>query len=427
MRYTLNMLNQNALKCVQRSSFGPHFCKPLYDSYCFSRIPATIKTLLTGKPHPGLPSDAVIPEEYDIVILFLIDGFGWRFFEQYAHKYPMLKRFLEQGIATKITSQFPSTTAAHVTCINTGLDVGQSGVYEWFYYEPKLDRMIAPLLFSFAGDKVPGSLKKTGISPQELYPTHTLYEDLKGVGIPSFVLQLASIAHSPYSEVMFRGASPIPYNHYSEALSSLVTLCNTQEKAYCYLYFGDIDAAGHRHGIDSPQFSQAVDDCWKAMEELFFQKIAHGQKKIACIAVADHGMLALDPKKTFYLNKELPQISDYFKTNRQGVPLVPAGSCRDFFLHIQDERLDETVDILHHFLEGRAAVYKTQALIDQQFFGEKPPSELFLQRVGNLVILPYEEQGIWWYEKHRFEQHFYGAHGGLTRPEMETIFLFQQI
>jgi hypothetical protein len=421
------MLNQHALECVQRSSFGPHFCKPLYDSYCFSRIPATIKTLLTGKPHPGLPSDAVIPEEYDIVILFLIDGFGWRFFEQYAHQYPFLNRFLEQGIATKLTSQFPSTTAAHVTCIHTGLDVGQSGVYEWFYYEPKLDRMIAPLPFSFAGDKVPGTLKKTGISPQELYPTHTLYEDLKGWGIPSFILQEADIAHSPYSEVMCKGAQVLPYKDYSEALSSLVKLCETQKKAYCYLYLGDIDAVGHRKGIDSPQFHQAVEECFKSLEELFFQKMARGQKKIACIATADHGMVAVDPKQTFYLNQELPQITEHFKVNRQGAPLVPAGSCRDFFLHIQDERLDETRDILQDVLEGRAEVYKTQTLIDQQFFGEKSPSELFLQRVGNLVILPYEGEGIWWYEKHRFEQHFYGSHGGLSRPEMETIFLFQQL
>jgi hypothetical protein len=44
--------------------------------------------------------------------------------------------------------------------------------------------------------------------------------------------------------------------------------------------------------------------------------------------------------------------------------------------------------------------------------------------VGNLVILPYEHEAIWWYEKGRFEQHFYAAHGGLTRKEMETIFLF---
>jgi len=50
-----------------------------------------------------------------------------------------------------------------------------------------------------------------------------------------------------------------------------------------------------------------------------------------------------------------------------------------------------------------------------------------LQRVGDLVVLPYEGNAVWWLEKHRFEQHFYGAHGGLTRGEIEIPFLFARI
>jgi hypothetical protein len=44
-------------------------------------------------------------------------------------------------------------------------------------------------------------------------------------------------------------------------------------------------------------------------------------------------------------------------------------------------------------------------------------------RVGNLVILPYAHETVWWYQKGRFEQNFYGSHGGLSREEMETLLL----
>src|SRR6266851_9614667 len=146
------MLNTPSLNVVNSSKFSQGFVKPLYDSYCFSNIPRTVEFLLTGKGQSALPLDVFgnLPTKYDKVILFFVDAFGWRFFERYAEKYEFLKTMLNAGVVSKMTSQFPSTTAAHTTCIHTGLNVGQSGVYEWYYYEPLVDDIITPLLFSYA-------------------------------------------------------------------------------------------------------------------------------------------------------------------------------------------------------------------------------------------------------------------------------------
>ena len=35
-------------------------------------------------------------------------------------------------------------------------------------------------------------------------------------------------------------------------------------------------------------------------------------------------------------------------------------------------------------------------------------------------------ESVWWYERDRFDQHYFGHHGGLTRPEMETVLLAQR-
>ncbi len=128
------MLNQNSIEAVEASVFSCSFRKPLYESYCFSNIPGTIEKLLTGETERNqLPGDTLTGKSYDKVVLFFIDAFGWRFFEHYKDRYPVLKRFLEHGIASKITSQFPSTTAAHATTMHSGLRVDESGVFEWFY------------------------------------------------------------------------------------------------------------------------------------------------------------------------------------------------------------------------------------------------------------------------------------------------------
>jgi hypothetical protein len=46
-----------------------------------------------------------------------------------------------------------------------------------------------------------------------------------------------------------------------------------------------------------------------------------------------------------------------------------------------------------------------------------------LQRVADLVILPYNGETVWWYEKGRYEMLFYGHHGGLTPNELEIPLL----
>lgn len=419
------MLNEISIRTIAENS-TEGLCGPLYDSYCFSRIPATIIHLLTGEKTERLPLDTTLGDSYDLVILFLVDGFGWRFFEKYAHRFSFLKRVLEHGIASKLTSQFPSTTAAHVTCINTGLPVAESGVYEWFYYEPLVDRVIAPLLFSFAGDHELGTLKGAEIASEEFYPRKTLYEALHEKGIISYVMQNFAIAFSPYSQAMFKGAFQVPYTINKEAMHNLVDIVmrKSTDKNYVYLYFGDIDSAGHRHGIDSEQFEMAVVQFWELMEEQFFKQLKQVEKKAACMIVADHGMVQVDPKKTYFLNREFPEIERYLKRNKEGKIIAPAGSCRDFFLHIQEDRLDECKEILQELLKERANVTTIWQLINAGFFGPKMPSASFLSRVGNLVILPHEGEAIWWYEKHRFEQHFQGAHGGISRNEMEIPFLF---
>ena len=85
----MGMLNIPSLDAVNNAKFSQRFVKPLYDSYCFSNIPQTIESLLTGEGQSTLPTDVFgnLPTKYSKVILFFVDAFGWRFFERYAEKY----------------------------------------------------------------------------------------------------------------------------------------------------------------------------------------------------------------------------------------------------------------------------------------------------------------------------------------------------
>src|SRR6187401_1128089 len=152
---------------------NPEFIKPRYDEAGFVGIPNRIK-------------DAFASGKYDAVVLFFVDAFGWRFFERFQDA-PFIKRFVKNGQIEKLISQFPSTTAAHLTAIHTGWNVGQSGVYEWIYYEPQVDAVIAPLLFSYAGLWERDLLRAREIEPALFYPRGTFYPELRRRGVQPFV------------------------------------------------------------------------------------------------------------------------------------------------------------------------------------------------------------------------------------------------
>jgi len=421
------MLNTHSLQAVNASRFSQRFVKPLYDSYCFSCLPQTIEFLFTGEGRSALPADVFgsLPTRYNKVILFFVDAFGWQFFERYVEKYAFLKMILTSGMVSKLTSQFPSTTAAHVTCIHTGLDVAQSGVYEWNYYEPLIDEMISPLLFSFAGDKVRDTLKACAFPPAAFYPTRTFYQALQARGIASYIFQSNAYTPSTYSNVVFQGAHVVPFKTLPEVITALTELVLSENISPCYylLYFGQIDYACHHYGPNSTQFEKEVEAFLSAMDQLFYRGIAGRVRDTLFIMTADHGQVAVDPARTFYLNLHMAGIERYLQTNQQGKPLVAGGSARDMFLYVKDENVDEVVALLQRQLAGRAEIYRTQALLAQQFFGLQKPSAAFLGRLGNVVILPYDNETVWWYEEGKFEMRFLGHHGGLLPEEMEIPLL----
>jgi predicted AlkP superfamily pyrophosphatase or phosphodiesterase len=425
------MLNAASVQAVNGARDARGFTRPLYDSYCFANLPATILYLLTGEGQCALPRDTLggdaihrVPAQYETVILFFVDGFGWRFFERYAEKYALLKAFGEHGIVSKLTSQFPSTTAAHVTCIHTGLPVGQSGIYEWNYYEALVDDMITPLLFAYAGDNTRDTLKHANIPAEAFFPRQTFYQALRARGVTSCVFQNAAFTPSTPSSVLFRGATVAPFKHVADALQLIAQIALSRRSpaaapAYYFLYVDAIDTAGHQYGPDSWEFEQAVHAFFKSAEHCLAELLRRKSGKTLLLMTADHGQINVDPRTTIYLNQQLPGIASLMRVNGQGKLLVPAGSARDMFLHIRDERLDEAIALLQRSLKGRAELYRTQELISQGFFGTDPPSAAFNARAGNVVILPDYGETVWWYEHGRFDMHFWGHHGGLTPEEME--------
>jgi hypothetical protein len=198
------------------------FIKPRYDLGGFAVIPDRVKiAFASGK--------------YNAVVLFLVDAFGWRFFERFQDA-PFIKRMAKYGRIEKLISQFPSTTAAHVTTIHTGWPVGQSGVYEWYYYEPQLDAIIAPLLFSYAGSPYRESLTSTGIHPPLIYPRGFFYPELKKLDVNPYVFAIRDYTPSTYSNVVMAGADQYSFKTLRRLSSTWACYSKNRKTLHIFIF-----------------------------------------------------------------------------------------------------------------------------------------------------------------------------------------------
>lgn len=405
------MINGESLKAVSASYIDTNRVKPLYDSYCFSRIPDTIYNLLTGADAPTLPMSVLggLPTRYDKVVLLFVDAFGWRFFEQYGDAYPFIRRFVEQGMVSKMTSQFPSTTAVHYTTIQTGLNVGGHGIVDMAYYEPLVDEIISPLYFPYGE-----------ISPAALFPNTTVYHRLAEQGVRSYVFQ----DRDTLSDFLAAGAHRItPQRTLSEGLTNLGdAILNESGKAYYFLYFGLLDTLAHIYGPGSRQLAAEIDTCFTAMERLLHPVLDGQAKNTLLLVTADHGQTEISPETTLYLDTIAPEVMSLLKVNQRGERLPPGGSPRDLLLYVRPECLDEAYGLLVERFDGRAEVRYMRDMIAQGYYGATV-SDTFLSRAADLVILPHDHESLWWTEEGRYQQPFYGFHGGLSANEMEIPLL----
>jgi hypothetical protein len=222
----------------------------------------------------------------------------------------------------------------------------------------------------------------------------------------------SGIARSQTSKVLLQPASVHPFDENREGLARLCSALAGEERAYGTIYFGDADALMHMTGPDAPEVAALMEEHLSAIAE------APWPEGTLVMLTADHGMEGISPERSTYVNVVWPELGEHLEVGADGKPLAPAGSCRDLFLHVLPERLDEVEAGLGELLAGVADVRTVDALLDEGLFGPNV-TEALTSRLANLVVLPAPGEAAYWLEPGRFEQHFHGQHGGLSANEMQ--------
>lgn len=392
---------------------------PRYDGHSILNIPSTILSLFGVKPNKTLLDRGYYQSIKDTekILFFLVDGLGWDLFNKEALKYPFFQKLSKSGQFNQITSVFPSTTAAAITTINSGLSPYEHGLLEWNLFFEEFDCVIQTLPFLAVLPEDDEKIK--GASGLELFNQETIYEKLNKVNIHSYVFLHRTYLTSPYNQAASRGSSIITYTNIAELVVSLRKLLSeTPGRAYFYVYWGAIDGASHTFSPHSEQAKAEVSLLSYMLEHEFVKKLdKQTASSVGLMLTADHGQVPVNPAETIYLN-EIKDIENYFATSSSSRIIPPTGGARDVFLTVTEEKWDEAVKVLRDYLGDRATVVKMSEVVSKGWFGNGQPHSKFDKRVGNILVLPSGYNTVWYKYAPEIEFSLLGHHGGLTPEEM---------
>jgi predicted AlkP superfamily pyrophosphatase or phosphodiesterase len=417
------MVNQNSIKAVNSSLLEEGYRKPLYDSYCFSNIPTTVEKILTGQSSKTSLPDDTFPKDfskYRNVVVILVDAMGWNLIEKKIDSHPVLKHVNKKGIISKLTAIFPSTTANCVTCMSTGLTSLDSGVIGWSFFVPELDAIVRPLPYIYIEPfQSKGKLKSDDFD--FILNKGSFYERLHQHDIESHLVILNTYAESNYNKNISKIRNIFGFENLNEGLKYVRdSIQKFDKKNYFYLYFDDIDKNSHVYGPHSNEIAQLTD---KTLDDIYENLIKNKSDDTLIMITADHGHAQFDMTKTIMLNKEIPELEDWVKTNSDGVKLISDGSIRHYYLYLKKDFIDIAKTKISDLLGDKALVLTQSEAVEKGIFGDSKPSKKFLQHHGDIIIITNPDTTVFWRHPLLPLHTNKGTHGGMSPDEMEIPLL----
>ncbi len=391
---------------------------PRYQDYCFANIPNTILSLFDiEEAGVSLPADALPRKKYKHIIVLIVDALGYFKFKKCQADFSFLT---DQAIVTPLTALFPSTTAASLATLSTGVLPKEHGLFEWHLYLPQVEEIIKTLPFCLSDSYQADELIRQGYKAELLLQEETIYEKLekKGVKVLSFCHE--SYYKSAYNSVSKKGSLSVPFFDLAELSVKLTKnikqVHHQHNKSLITVYVDYLDTMSHRWGPNNQVGTAEIKQILFMLQETLRSLGKEDKKETLFLLTADHGQITIDPDKTIDLNK-LSRLKDLLAVNSRGKTILGTGGRRDVFCHIKEGRIDEAIDYLKQELNDQAEIYRTEEILNKGWFGPGKASKRFRERLGDILILPRGNNTAWFVsEEKKFT--LYGHHGGLSPREM---------
>ena len=238
----------------------------------------------TGLPAVPLPSARR-------VCVVIVDGLGRQLLQEEPRSAPFLASLLADSVA--LTAGCPSTTATSMGSFGTGLPPGRHGMVGYEVMDPGRGVLLNELKWDPAVD------------PLAWQPYPTIFQTLVARGVPVTQVGNPEFHGSGLTRAALRGGQFVGVKRLHARVDVALALLKAPGPGLVYLYWGDVDGAGHLHGWRSREWRRQVRHADRELARL----AAHLGPGTLLVITADHGMVDVPHAERLDL-ADRPDLSD---------------------------------------------------------------------------------------------------------------------
>jgi len=315
---------------------------PEYDGACISRV---VPALLGERSESWLP----VTLRHHPVVLLVLDGLGWRAFEEHRTQMPELDAF-EGG---PITTVAPSTTAAALTSLATGLAPSEHGLVG---FRMRVDDGVLNVLsWQYSG---------TGRPPDPF----TVQRHVAFCRREVPVVTQSEFRNSAFTDAQLRGARFVGWSTPAVLVERCRRLIASGERLV-QAYYPGVDKVAHEYGLRDDYYRaelRAADALVGALRDAL-------PPDVVVLVTSDHGQVHVEPDRWIEVADLDPMIA------------MQAGDARFRYLYARPGAATELAAEARARFDTAAWVMTRAELIDRGWLGP-PPVGSIGRRLGDVTL-----------------------------------------
>jgi len=356
---------------------------PEYDGPCLCNVAPALLNRLDAK---GTPAPDWVPAPVSRahqVVLLALDGLGW---EQLADR-PHLAPTLASGTGGPITSVAPSTTAAALTSLATGLPPAVHGMVG---YRVLVDGQVMNVL----GWRLGRSDARRRIRPRQFQP----FPAFPRGGLRTPVVSRVDYGSTGFTAAYLADSVPHGFHTPSGMVLEVRELLAAGE-LFVYAYYDGVDRVAHARGL-----GEHYDAELRAVDRIVADLLDALPPGAALVVTADHGQVVVETSEEVLGSDVM-----------DGVVLL-TGEGRFRWLHARPGATEDVASACVAAFGHVAWVRTFEQMVDEGWLGGEPVPEV-ASRLGDVALVPFAPIAFL-DPADTGEQRLVGRHGSLTSAEM---------